>query len=215
MPENIRKYSCLIFDWDGTLMDSASMIVEAVRDAALESGLPVPQANDIRLGIGTSFDDQFNRLFGAGAKKHYNIFKTCFYKSYALKKPVLFPGVENLLASLLDKGCLLTVATSGSRRMLNDMFARYDVEKYFALTCTADDFPAKPNPEMLLHIISSLDVNSNHAVMIGDNVADILAGENAGIDSIGVLGGVCDYDSLLKAGAKICISSVNKIIDYC
>ena len=212
MPEYPRKYKCLIFDWDGTLMDSAGLIVNAVRSAAEHAGLSVPEPDNVRVGIGTSFDAQYQRLFGAESQDSYASFKDLFYAFYNKEMPKLYPGVEKLLADLEGQGYYLAIATSGSRRMLNDMFLAYNVEQYFALTCTADEFNAKPDPEMLKYIMSVLDVDESNTIMIGDSVNDVYAAKNAGIDCLGVTGGVGSGDDLLGAGAMDVIADICDIV---
>lgn len=211
MSEYSRKYNCLIFDWDGTLMDSAGLIVRAVCRAAKQAGLPLPDPENVRHGIGTSFDAQYQRLFGPEYKDSYSTFKDLFYAFYNQEVPKLYPGVESLLPSLKAQGYYLAIATSGSRRMLNDMFAEYNIEEYFALTCTADEFNAKPNPEMLMYIMSVLAVNEGQTLMVGDSVNDVFAAKNAGVECLGVTGGVGSGDDLLGAGAMDVILDIRHI----
>lgn len=212
MSEYSRKYKCLIFDWDGTLMDSAGLIVRAVCLAAEQVSLPVPDPDNVRHGIGTSFDAQYKRLFGAESMDSYASFKDSFYSMYNQEVPKLYPGVEQLLSDLQDQGYYLAIATSGSRRMLKDMFSEYNVAQYFALTCTADEFNAKPDPEMLRYIMSVLKVDESQTLMIGDSVNDVFAAKNAGVDCLGVTGGVGSGDDLLGAGAFDVVVDIQHIL---
>ena len=212
MSKNVRKYDCLIFDWDGTLMDSTVMIVSAVQKAAVDVGLPMPSEKNIRSGIGTSFDDQFARLFPADSDTYYADFKSSFYRCYNREIPGLYPGVIDLLQELSSRGYLLSIATSGSRAMLQGMFRSYDIEKFFSITCTADEYAAKPSPDMLNFIVSSLAVDKERSLMIGDSVNDIYAASNAGISAVGVTSGVSSGDYLSSVGAIEVVDDIRDLL---
>ena len=212
MPKNTRKYDCLIFDWDGTLMDSTGMIVSAVQQAASHVGLTVPPEHDIRSGIGTSFDAQFARLFSPDCNEYYSDFKLSFYKFYNKAVPGLYSGVVDLLQELSERGYLLSIATSGSRAMLQSMFSSYDIERFFSITCSADEYAAKPSPDMLNFIVSSLGVSRQRSLMIGDSINDIYAANNAGIPSVGVASGVSSRDYLNSAGAIEIVDDIRDIL---
>ncbi|MEE3002856.1 MAG: HAD family hydrolase [Pseudomonadota bacterium] len=214
MYESSKKYDCLIFDWDGTLMDSAAQITSAVQAAAAKNDLEVPSSSDIRLGIGTSFSSQYRRLFIDSkpeehvllAQKVEKKFKDDFYKSFYLTTPGLFAQVPEILESCKELGCLLAIATSGQRRMLDTMFAEYNLESLFAVTCCGDEYKAKPDPEMLDHIRIELGINPEKILMVGDSVNDIYAAHRAGIKCAAVCTGVNSKSELERAGADfICV----------
>ena len=215
----LSHYKVVIFDWDGTLMDSAGQIVQAVQLAAVDVGLLVPEDASIRSGIGTSFDAQYQRLFVLGAEQDdrarqgevYAAFRKAFYHHYDQGKPPLFSGVVPLLVRLKEQGLVLAIATSGTRSMLNAMLANYAIEDFFSYTYSGDEITAKPAPDMLEAIVHDSGVEVSQAVMIGDSVYDIQAANNAGMDSIGVSTGVSSSQDLSAAGALMVLDALDSL----
>jgi phosphoglycolate phosphatase len=216
----LSNYKVIIFDWDGTLMDSAGHIVQAVQHAATDMGLPVPEAACVRRGIGTSFDAQYQRLFllsdpvdeRARDEAIYSGFRRAFYQHYDQGRPPLFAGVDLLLARLREQGYVLAIATSGTRSMLDSMLAAYALTGCFSHTYCGDEIAAKPAPDMLEAIVCDSGVEVRHAVMIGDSVYDIQAARNAGMDSIGVATGVSSSQALSEAGASVVLAAIDQLV---
>ena len=216
------KYACVIFDWDGTLMDSAGQIVSAVIDSAKLNDLNIPSDDLVRVGIGTSFEAQYQRLFLDAktpakcdyANEVFASFKQDFYRIYNSGTPKLFPGVGSLLADLKAIGAVTAIATSGTRAMLDSMLKRFDLCESFSFTCCGDEFPAKPQPDMLEQILLESGVLNKDAVMLGDSVYDVYAANNANIDSFGVATGVSSKNELLDAGAIAVVADIRSILAY-
>lgn len=219
MHATLSHYRVVIFDWDGTLMDSAGQIVQAVQLAAADVGLLVPETASIRSGIGTSFDAQYQRLFVLGSEQAdrarddevYMAFREAFYHRYDQSKPPLFAGVVPLLVRLKQKGVVLAIATSGTRSMLNTMLAGYALEGFFSHTYCGDEIAAKPAPDMLEAIVHDSQMEVGQAVMVGDSVYDIQAANNAGMDSIGVSTGVSSRQALSAAGALTVLDALDQL----
>lgn len=222
MRKKNRKYNCVIFDWDGTIMDSAGQIVSAVIDSAKKNGLNVPSDQSVRVGIGTSFEAQYERLFlhdkTQGKRDYANevftSFQKDFYHVYNSNTPKLFPGVEDIIAELNADGVITAIATSGTRAMLNSMLTKFKLNDSFLFTCCGDEFPAKPNPDMLEQILLESDFLSKDAVMLGDSVYDIYSANNAHIDSYGVATGVSSKNDLVGAGAIEVVDDIREIVAY-
>ena len=192
MYKSDKKYKCLIFDLDGTLLDSASPIANSVIAAAKINSLPIPDIEKVKEGIGRSFDSQYINLFINNysedqAEYSYSIkndFRSDFRVIYAQQKLSLFAGAKELLEQLLIQNYELAIATNGPRSMLNRVLQHLSLREYFAVTGCVDEFIAKPDPQMLMHILLEMGHSSSDAIMIGDSLADIKAAENAAIDSI-------------------------------
>ena len=118
----------------------------------------------------------------------------------------------DMLQELSNREYLLSIATSGSRAMLKSMFSSYDIEKFFSITCTADEYAAKPSPDMLNFIVSSLSVDKRRSLMVGDSVNDIYAANNAGISAVGVTSGVGSGDYLSSAGAIEVVDDIRDLL---
>ena len=219
MHATLSHYRVVIFDWDGTLMDSAGQIVQAVQLAAADVGLLVPEAASIRSGIGTSFDAQYQRLFVLGSEQAdrarddgvYEAFRQAFCHRYEQGKSRLFSVVLQLLTRLKQQKVVLAIATSGTRSMLNAMLTSYALEDFFSHTYCGDEITAKPAPDMLEAIVHDSKIEIDQAVMVGDSVYDIQAANNAGMDSIGISTGVSSSQALSAAGALMVLDVLDQL----
>jgi phosphoglycolate phosphatase len=187
-----KKYKCLIFDFDGTLIDSAAAITQSVIASAKLNSLPVPDIMQVKAGIGKSFDSQYINLFinnFSAEQAHYSYkikskFAVDFRKFYVEQNLLLFAGAKQLLELLRVHNYELAISTNGPRSMLNRMLQHFGIAKYFAVTCCGDEFMAKPDSEMLMHILLELGHDCSDAIMIGDSLADIEAATNVDIDTV-------------------------------
>lgn len=179
----------VIFDWDGTLMDSVAQIVASVQHAAQSVGLSVSAeaaANIIGLGLPEAMAELFPHhaaLRGqiqAEYSRHY----------VANSQTLLFNGVHELLPQLQQSGALLAVATGKSRAGLDRVLHESGTQHYFAATRGADETASKPDPKMLIEIMDHLGVSPQQCLMVGDTVYDLDMAKRAGVRSIGVTYGV-------------------------
>lgn len=183
----MRDKQLIIFDWDGTVMDTVPKIVNTVKLVAKKHHLEAPSDHAIRGIIGLSLETAIAQLFGetspitklASTYKH-------IYLHEDDTPSALFPHVKACLASLKQRGYTLAVATGKSRVGLNRLMAETGLENYFSATRTACECASKPSPEMILEICDELAIAPNHAVMIGDTDIDMTMANNAKVTSIGV-----------------------------
>ncbi|MEO8275171.1 MAG: HAD-IA family hydrolase [Thermoanaerobaculia bacterium] len=189
----------LVFDWDGTLMDSIGTIVDctmAAFDCLVECG-DVPSADRppesaIREAIGLGLTETMERHFPAWDEalatrlvEHYRrLWRADFKDRFAL-----FPGSLETVRELHEQGYLLGVATAKGRSGLERELDRSALRPYFHATRTVDEAPSKPAPGMLLGIFDELAVSPGEAVMIGDTSFDLEMARNAGCRGVGVLSG--------------------------
>lgn len=187
------KYSLLIFDWDGTLMDSLDKIVESVKQAALFSDVDIPSSDAIRNIIGLSLDKAMEQLFPDHSKSKQDIIIEAYRNQYrqfnALQTP-FYPGVKEWLVDLKNKGYLLAVATGKGRNGLNNVLESHGVEDLFCVTYCADETASKPHPLMLNKILEDMDVSVEEALMVGDSSYDLEMANNAKMACVGVSYGV-------------------------
>ncbi|MDZ4151501.1 HAD-IA family hydrolase [Methylicorpusculum sp.] len=194
------KFDLLIFDWDGTLMDSIDWIVYCLQNAALECGHKAPDEGAAKDIIGLSINQAMSVLF-----PELDQFETQrlisrysqLYFSRQLGVEDLFPGVLDLLDALKKSGFMLAVATGKSRKGLQHAFEQTGIGGYFVASRCADETASKPDPLMLKQIIEEIGIRKESAVMIGDSVHDLEMASNAGISSIAVTCGAHAEQQLL------------------
>ncbi len=182
-------YKLLIFDWDGTVMDSGDRITNCFCATAQDFGLPAPNRQQIRSYIGISLSKAWHCLYphlDAPAITSL-ISRYREYWIYLDKTPMpLFDGVMDGLEKLTEKGYWLEVATGKSRAGLDRAMEEASLSNYFAYTRCADESRSKPHPQMLLDILDFTGINNAQALMIGDTTFDLEMAENAGMDRLAV-----------------------------
>jgi phosphoglycolate phosphatase len=200
----------IVFDCDGTLVDSQHMIVEAMGAAFAANGLPAPSRQHVLRHVGLSVAEAMTamsenadeRLILNLAASYRSAFATLRQKP-GFAEP-MFPGARAALDSLAGDGAvLLGIATGKSRRGVDHLLAREGIADMFATIQTADDAPSKPHPEMLLRAISETGAAPERTVMIGDSSYDMLMARNAGAVAVGVAWGYQDAAELIEAGARV------------
>jgi phosphoglycolate phosphatase len=192
-------YELIVFDWDGTIMDSTAKIVRCFQWAAAEAGVPEPSDYATRHIIGLALPEAIVRLFpdcdasvrtriADGYRKHFF--------SPDDEADVLFPGVGEGLRRLSQTGYLLAVATGKSRRGLNHVLRNKAIAGYFCVTRCADEARSKPHPQMLHDILDYTGVNAERAIMVGDTTYDLEMAKTTGMASLAVSYGAHAVDQL-------------------
>lgn len=210
------KYDLIVFDWDGTLYDSAAHIVQGVQASAKKMGLPVPSDKQARSVIGLSFEVALARLFPDIDDKKINEFATYYRKwqagEFGHARPMLFDGSVNVLESLKANQYLTAVATGKGRQGLDKDLEDFKVKHLFDTTRCGDEGQSKPHPEMLHIIMDELEVDPSKTLMVGDTEFDMALANNAGTDAVAVSYGVHEQADLLKHKPKHIIHSINELL---
>lgn len=210
----------VVFDWDGTLMDSAAKIVCSMQSAFSMAGASDVSESDVRDIIGLALDVAVERLLKVEQDEQNELVReiVCNYRDqYAradVESPVLFNGVVETLQGLADKGCLLAVATGKSRSGLDRALKDTGIGEYFMTSRCADECFSKPHPQMLTEISDELGMDGDQMLMVGDSEWDILMAKNANVRSIGVSYGVHNPERLSGLGAHACIDQISDIYQY-
>jgi phosphoglycolate phosphatase len=197
----------IVFDVDGTLVDSQNFIVEAQKRAFAAVGLPAPNRRRALAVVGLSLIEAFDVLTeGQGPSERlaeaYREAWTQLRSEPGFHDP-LYPGAEDLLRELAGRdGCQLGVATGKSRAGVARLFERQGWSGLFATVQTADDAPSKPAPDMIFQALAETGASASDCWMIGDTAFDMAMARNAGAHAIGVGWGYHGRDQLLKAGAS-------------
>lgn len=185
----------IIFDWDGTLMDSVARIVACMQAAAAESGWPVPDEQAVHDIIGLSLRVAIPRLFGERSAAEIDAFIDGYRDHYLYRCPVespLFAGVREVLAQLRARGYRLAVATGKARAGLNRVLTETGLGEMFVDTIAADEARSKPDPLMLQQLLARNRVAVQQAIMVGDSEHDMAMAAAIDMPRIGITWGVHD-----------------------
>ncbi len=208
------RFKLLIFDWDGTLMDSEARIVECVRAAVMDMGLEVPADERIRNIIGLGLSEAMNFLFPGADQVLKQAIVERYRHHFLVENETpsrLFEGARETLTCLETEGYLLAVATGKSRRGLNVSLEETGLGDMFQTTRCADETFSKPHPEMLLQVMDELGVLPDDTLMIGDTEYDMEMAANAGTRKLGVSYGVHSAERLARHGPLGVADSVSQI----
>ena len=208
----------VIFDLDGTLVDSKHNIVSAVAEVAKILGLPGPLPEQVPRVIGLSLIEALAQLFpDVDPATHHDLdreYREAFVRlraSPGYREP-LFDGTHAALDALEKEGFLLGVATGKAKRGTSHVLNLHGLTARFVTVQTADDGPGKPHPGMILRALSETGVEPAHAVMIGDTTYDIQMARAAGVGAIGVSWGNHPAAELKAAGAHRMIDSLDDLL---
>ena len=204
------SYELVIFDWDGTLMDSTGVIAASLQDACRDIGIAVPSERDARYVIGLGLADSFNHV-APGLDEDGQRRLADRYRHHFLareREMPLYEGVPEMLADLHGRGRRLAVATGKARRGLDRVLDLTGLRPWFEATRCADEGFAKPHPDMLLMLMDMTGVDPRRAVMVGDTTHDLELAANAGVDAVAVSYGAHDTALLATRPAKARFASV-------
>mgnify|MGYP001764913782 CR=1 FL=1 len=193
-----KKYELLIFDWDGTLMDSAGVIVDSIQKACADMGIEVPSEHACRQIIGLGLIQALQTLLPDLSEDDYPRLVEHYRHHYLGRDHSipLFEGVAEGIRDLHGAGFTLAVATGKSWKGLERALAHSGLAGYFSATRCADQTHSKPHPAMVEEILDELMVDKNTALVIGDTSHDMLMAANAGVARLGVSYGAHHADSL-------------------
>lgn len=207
------RYSLIVFDWDGTLLDSAGGIASSIQEASREMGLEVPSRERASHVIGLGLMDALRHAVPDLPEKSYAEFAERYRKHFLGREEGmdLFPGVPELLARLAGAGYSLAVATGKSRKGLDRALRASGLGKYFSATRSADETNPKPHPAMLLELMRELSREARELLMIGDTSHDLDMASNAGVDAVAVTYGAHPEDSLRARKPKGVVGSIAEL----
>lgn len=211
-----RNYDLLVFDWDGTLMDSAAHIAAALQQAFRDLGMAVPSNREARHVIGLGLEDAMMYLCpGLDVARYADVADR--YRVHYLAGDAaieLFPRVQEGIAALREDGYLLAVATGKSRRGLDRTLEATGLTPYFHATRCADEGFPKPHPEMLEVLMESLGATPDRTLMIGDTTHDLQMAQNARVGAIALTHGAHPGDDLRAMGPLHCADDFGELLGW-
>jgi phosphoglycolate phosphatase len=206
------KYRLVVFDWDGTLIDSAGTIVQCIQDAARDMALEVPAAERARHVIGLGLHDSLRHAVPGLPPERYRDFADRYRKHFLARQDsmLLFPGIRVLLEEL-KKERLLAIATGKSRRGLDRALDADGLRSFFADSRCADETTPKPHPAMLLELMAALQIGKESTLMVGDTTHDLEMARAAGVDALAVTYGAHDEAGLRACSPLGCFPTVQAL----
>jgi phosphoglycolate phosphatase len=213
MPAGRRRFDLLVFDWDGTLMDSAAAITLSLQSACRDLDFPVPAAEQARYVIGLGLDDAMAHILPDLDPSHYPRVRER-YRHHFLANDAgtsLFSGAGETIAALHAAGFLLGVATGKSRRGLDRALEATRLQRFFHASRCADEAASKPHPAMLLELMEELDVVPERTLMIGDTTHDMGMARAAGVARLAAAYGAHARPALLDYEPVACAADFGEL----
>lgn len=209
----MRRFDLVVWDWDGTIVDSTSAIADAIVGAAADLGLPVPSDRDARWVIGMGLLEAIHHAVPAIRREQVPAFVERYRVHYLRRDAELktFDGIPEVLRGLDAAGVPLAVATGKSRVGLNRALVQTGLGPRFVSTRCADEGAPKPDPWMLRDLGETLQVPTERMVMIGDTTHDVGMALAAGAVSVAVLYGAHEPEVLRASGADAVVGSVGEL----
>jgi phosphoglycolate phosphatase len=206
-------YQLLVFDWDGTLMDSEAKIVTCLQAAAADMRVAIPDEAEARQVIGLGLHEAVRMLFPGSDEETRRGLAEAYRDHFLVRNKArsrLFPDVVETLTSLSDD-YLLAVATGKSRRGLEKELDESGLRPFFQATRCADEAFSKPHPQMLEDILDKLGMKPSETLMIGDTEYDMRMATSAGSHGLGVSYGVHDPQRLIDSGALATLDALSEM----
>jgi phosphoglycolate phosphatase len=211
-----RRFDLIVFDWDGTLVDSTTLISEALQQACRDLGQPVPDGTAARYVIGLGLSDAMKTVAPELPPHRYPELGARYREHYLAREAgiPLFDGARELLADLSAAGYLLAVATGKTRAGLARSMAGVGLDGVFHATRCADEGLPKPHPDMLLRLMSRLEVEPHVTLMIGDTTHDLDLAQSAGAQGLAVTYGAHPADELARRAPLATVHSVTELREW-
>lgn len=208
-----KQFDLLVFDWDGTLMDSAAVIASAIQSACRDLDFPVPEEAKARHVIGLGLNEAIAELLPQLDVADYGRLADR-YRHHFLSRDQdipLFEGAAEMIEAAHGAGFLLAVATGKSRRGLARAIESSGLQAYFHASRCADECFSKPHPGMLQEIMEELGVTPARTLMIGDTSHDLQMANNAGVKSLGVAYGAHPREGLVACSPLACVENIAEL----
>ncbi|MFP3874307.1 MAG: HAD-IA family hydrolase [Thiohalophilus sp.] len=207
----------IVFDWDGTLMDSEGEILACMRAAIRDLDLAPRSDEQLKNIIGLGLQEALRALYPQGSPGEL-VQLTARYRHHFLESErepsQLFAGAREMIEELHRAGHFLAVATGKGRQGLNRVLQQTGLDEYFHTTRCADECHSKPHPQMLHEIMDYLGVQTDAALMIGDTEYDLQMAANASVKSLAVSYGVHERQRLLDCKPLDCLDSIGEVHNW-
>ena len=209
----------VIFDVDGTLLDTYRDLANAVNYALKENGLPVHAPEEYKYFCGNGTEKMIERALPADKRSDELIaylkkFYLEFYNRHTGEETRVYSGIKELIAELKLKGVKLGVVSNKIDCMTQVVIKEYFGNCFDYVTGQREGVATKPDPAMVLEAMKALNVEPSECIFVGDSGVDALTGANSGAFMIGVLWGFRDEKELMDNGADVVVSEPKEILQY-
>lgn len=211
-----RRYELLVFDWDGTLQDSASAIAACIQGACTDLGHPEPPLERARHVIGLGLHDALQHVLPGIPQSAYAAIVERYRARFALSASEvrLFDGTPRLLAQLSERGHVLAIATGKGSAGLRRALETTGIGGFFADWRCADMCAPKPAPDMLLELMEAFAVPASSTLMVGDTTHDLDMAAAAGVDALAVTHGAHTREALASRAPLACLDSTAELAQW-
>lgn len=211
------RYQLVIFDWDGTLMDSTGRIVQCLAAAANDVALPPLPAATLQSIIGLGLEEAIRALYPEADGERIEAMRQCYATHFIAAEQTpspLFPGALVTLETLQREGMQLAVATGKSRRGLDRVWGNTGLGRFFHASRCADETCSKPHPAMVQELLDEMDCPPARALVIGDTSFDMEMAERAGVDRIGVTYGAHPPTRLMPHTPLALLAKIDDVLPW-
>jgi phosphoglycolate phosphatase len=208
-----RRFELIVFDWDGTLMDSTGAIIASIQAAARDLGIDPPSRERASHIIGLGLIDALRHALPDLPTERYQDVALRYRQHYMARdhELLLFEGAAELIGELAEAGYRLAVATGKTRKGLERAFEVSGLGQSFHGSRCADECHSKPHPQMLEELMEEFSVTPEATLMIGDTTHDLLMARNAGVAGLGVAYGAHPRESLEAQAPVYCAANVAEL----
>ena len=209
----VRRFELIVFDWDGTLMDSTGAIVASIQAAARDLGIAPPSEARARHIIGLGLIDALRHALPDLPAERYRDVALRYRQHYMARDQdiLLFEGAAELIAELAQEGYQLAVATGKTRMGLDRAFEVSGLGPRFHASRCADECHSKPHPQMLEELMTEFGVGPELTLMIGDTTHDLQMARNAGVAALGVAYGAHPRETLEAQNPLYCAANIAEL----
>ena len=217
---NYKRIKAVIFDLDGTLLNTLDDLADSVNYILKKHNYPIRSVSEIRAFVGNGALNLIKRSLPGCITDERIILPLLheyneYYGNHCAVKTDLYPGIKVMLTSLSRLGIKMAVVSNKPDRYTKDIVAQYFDDSLFSyVTGNVEGVKHKPDPTAVFNAMDKLHVNADECIYIGDSGVDMQTAENAGIFSIGVLWGFRDKDDLINHNARLIVNTPNEIFDY-
>ncbi|MFZ2311378.1 MAG: HAD-IA family hydrolase [Methylobacter sp.] len=211
-----NRFDLIIFDWDGTLVNSIDWIVHCLQKAAEQCDCVIPERQAAKHVIGLSIKNAVDTLFPGIDEETLDQLVVCYSQEYHSReagREDFFPGVYDMLVQLKQTGYQLAVATGKNRAGLQQALQATGTEELFCVTRCADETASKPDPRMIREIIEHTNAVNERVLMVGDSIHDLQMALNAQISSVAVSCGAHPEDILQQYNPLICLQQPAELLN--
>lgn len=211
-----KQYRVVVFDWEGTLGDTLGQILNCVAEQAEKLGFGELDTHLARQVVDLGLVNASRRLFPHLTTHQHEALLLAVQQSMATKHAdvYLLPGARQIVERVHAKNIGLAIASNKSQQGLQRALHQTCLDTFFQVTCTADQFPSKPSPQMLQEIMKVFHVEANELLMVGDSTIDMQMATNVGADGVAVNFYNLSVDSLLEAGALVVFDDFDSLATY-